>query len=280
LVGRKILSAAGMVEADDDVVRLATIFEFWRRAAGAFHANGNVQAHDNGGIVTPYTGYVDEIVSHCEPIASEERASVSRLNALLTSYLFLMWFDTRSGYQDTGPYMLPDGRVVLLRSMHKLGVSDFAWSAGVARDVPYDDLLAAFVLRDVQFRVTDFGTSLTEPEDYLVHLDAFALFDTSAGTLRPIARSDYDDLRAVVKTTQKDLYRRIAAMEHREKLNAGAYVYFSFVRAFAVAAGVADQLDWTVPRDSLDLYPFVEHVRGDDTAVTGETAESYYPTVP
>jgi hypothetical protein len=282
LVGRKILTAAGMVDPDDDARRLGTNFEFWQRAARGYHQHGDVvQAHDVDGIVTPYASYLDEIVDACVPVAGEERTAISRLNALLTSYLFLMWFDTRSGYQDTGPYELPDGRIVLLRAMHKLGVSDFAWSGDVARDIPYDDLLAAFVLDGVRLRVTDFGTSITEPEDYLTHVQGFALFDIGNGTLQQIEPSAYDDLRAVVKTTQKSLYRHIAAMEHREKLNAGAYVYFSFLRPFAMAAGNAGALDWTVPRDSLDLYPFLEQIKGGEAAVGAEeNAETYYLPIP
>jgi hypothetical protein len=279
LVGRKVLQAGGMVDADDDVARLATNFEFWERAAKAYHGNEHVQAADTGGVVVPFAPYVEELASYCEPVADDDRATVSRLNALLTSYLFLMWFDTRSGYQDTGPYELPDGRVLLLRAMHKVGVSDFAWSADVARDMPYGDLLAAFVLDGVRFRVTDFGTSLTEPDDYLPHVQAFALFDTTHGRLAPIERSRFDDLRAQLKATQKSLYRKIAAMEHREKLNAGAYVYFSFLRPFAVVAGNAEQLDWTVPRDSLDLYPFLELVKGAQGGFD-DTAETYYPVIP
>lgn len=279
LVGRKVLSAAGMIDNDDDVARLATNFDFWKRAANAYHGDDRVQAHDSGGIVTPFAAHVDEIASHCTPIAGRERADISRLNALLTSYLFLMWFDTRSGYQDTGPYALPGGRVLLLRTMHKVGVSDFAWSGEVASGMPYRDMLAAFVLDGVRFRVTDFGTSLTEPEDYLPHVQSFALFDTSQGALTPIPRTDFDDLRATVKSTQKNLYRLIAGMEHRDKLNAGAYVYFSFLRPFAVAAGNAEALDWTVPRDSLDLYPFLEHVVGAQDGFD-DTAETYYPVIP
>jgi hypothetical protein len=279
LVGRKVLSAAGMVDPDDDVARLGTNFDFWKRAANAYHGGDQVQAHDSDGVVTPFEHYVDEIVSYCDPIAGDERVTISRLNALLTSYLFLMWFDTRSGYQDTGPYALPDGRVLLLRAMHKVGISDFAWSGEVAADMPYRDLLAAFVLDGARFRVTDFGTSLTEPEDYLPHVQGFALFDTSQHALTPIARADYDALRATVKSTQKNLYRLIAGMEHREKLNAGAYVYFSFLRPFAVAAGNAEQLDWTVPRDSLDLYPFLEQVKGTPEGID-ETPETYYLPVP
>ena len=43
-------------------------------------------------------------------------------------------------------------------------------------------------------------------------------------------------------------------MSRAEKIDAGAYVYFTFLRPFARVAGIEDDLDWTVPRDSLDLY--------------------------
>ena len=43
-------------------------------------------------------------------------------------------------------------------------------------------------------------------------------------------------------------------MTRKEKIDAGAFVYFTFLRPFALAAGVVDELDWSVPRDSLDLY--------------------------
>ena len=49
-------------------------------------------------------------------------------------------------------------------------------------------------------------------------------------------------------------------MERRAKIDAGAYVYFTFLRPFAELAGV--DLDWTVPRDSMDLYPLLELIDG------------------
>src|SRR5207245_532330 len=118
LVGRKVLMAAGLVDSADDERRLGAVFAFWSRAAGAYRFDdGTHQASDAGGAATPYRAFVDEIAASCEPVADEEqRNTISRLNALLTSYLFLLWFDTRSGYQDTGPYPLPDGRTLLLRA--------------------------------------------------------------------------------------------------------------------------------------------------------------------
>jgi hypothetical protein len=275
LVGRKVLMGAGLVDAADDERRLATIFDFWSRAARAYRFDdGTHQSADADG-ATPYRALVDEIVAACAPVS--ERAEISRLNALLTSYLFLLWFDTRSGYQDTGPYLLPDGRVLLLRAYNGLGVSHFPWSAEVSAAMPFTDVVGAFVLSGVRLQTTDFGTSLTRPDDYWPRVESFAFFDVAGGTLAPIDRDGRAALGAAAKAAQRQLYRNIAAMERSAKIDAGAYVYFAFLRPFAELAGV--KLDWTVPRDSLDLYPFLSLIDGSvapppDAPV--DTGEIYY----
>jgi hypothetical protein len=278
-VGRSVLAAAGMLDWDDDLERMRTLFEFWTRAASAYRFDdGSHQAWDADGRATPYSAYVAEIISTCRPARDDaQRLQITRLNALLTSYLFLLWFDTRSGYQDTGPYELPNGRVLLLRAFGRLGVSHFPWSADVSTEMPYGDVLGAFVLDDVRLRVTDFGTSVTEPEEYLSHVESFAFFDVSSGALVPIDDAGIDALAAAAKGAQRALYRKIAGMERRAKIDAGAYVYFTFLRPFAELAGV--ELDWTVPRDSLDLYPFLELVEGGVDAIEA-TAETFYVQIP
>ena len=280
MIGRKVLATAGMVDWEEDARRMAIVFDFWERAASAYRFDdGTRQAWDSGGVATPYRDHVPEILTHCAPVDGDRLPRVTRLNALLTSYLFLLWFDTRSGYQDTGPYLLDDGRVLLLRAFNGLGPSHFPWSAAVASEMPQADVLAAFVLDGVEFHVTDFGTSVTNPEDYLSHVVEFGLFDVAAGELLPIADDAIDALAAAAKAAQRQLYRTIAGMERRAKIDAGAYVYFTFLRPFAELAGV--DLDWTVPRDSLDLYPFLELVDGALPGdVVEETVDTYYAPIP
>jgi hypothetical protein len=279
LVGRSVLAGAGMLDFDADVTRSAIVFDFWKRAAAAFRADGTLQAADVGGIVTPYAEHVAEIVAGCLPVRDDaHRARLSRLNALLTSYLFLLYFDTRAGYQDSGPYPLPDGRVLLLRAFNRFGVSDFPWSREVAADLPYSTVLAAFVLDGVDLHVTDFGTAVTEPPDYLDRLVAFGLFDPTSGHPLPIIEADALALGDAVKNAQRRLYRMIAAMTRHEKLDAGAYVYFTFLRPFAQAAGIAERLDWTMPRDSLDLYSLLELFESTPEIETDATM--YYPPIP
>jgi hypothetical protein len=190
---------------------------------------------------------------------------VKRLNATLVAYLFLLYFDTRVGVGDSGPYPLPDGRTLLVRDYYQVGQSDFAWSS-VAAGVPYSNLTAALVLDGVDVRVNDWGTSLTDPEDYLDHLSAFALYTTDGPgrELRLVPAEEWDGLAAAVRKAQADHYRQVAVMSRRRKIDAGAYVYFSFLRPFAEVAGVAGDLDWTVPRDTVGpLYDALEPFTGE-----------------
>ncbi len=278
LTGRKVLSAAGMVDPADDERRLGIVFDFWERAARAYRFDdGTHQAADAGGVATPFRDHAAAIAAACAPIADDaERARVSRLNALLTSYLFLLWFDTRSGYQDTGPYDLGDGCVLLLRRYNRLGVSHFAWSADVSAQMPRREVLGAFVLRDTALRTTDFGTSVTDPADYWPRVESYAFFDVENEELKPLSAEDLEPLGAAAKAAQKQLYRNIAGMERNAKIDAGAYVYFTFLRPFADTAGAA--LDWTVPRDSLDLYPFLSLLDASmqQPDAPAETADNYY----
>jgi hypothetical protein len=280
LIGRKVLATAGMVDWEEDARRMGIVFDFWDRAARAYRFDdGSRQAWDADGAATPYREHVASLRAQCRPVDDGRLARVTRLNALLTSYLFLLWFDTRSGYQDTGPYLLDDGRVLLLRAFNGLGPSHFPWSAAVASDMPNTDVLAAFVLEGVDLHVTDFGTSVTSPEDYLSRVVEFALFDVSTGVPELIDDDGIDALAAAAKAAQRQLYRTIAGMERRAKIDAGAYVYFTFLRPFAELAGV--ELDWTVPRDSLDLYPLIELIDGAmPGGVEEETAETYYSVIP
>ncbi len=55
MVGRKVLGAGGLIDPADDARRLATVFEFWERAAAAYRFDdGTHQAADANGSATPY----------------------------------------------------------------------------------------------------------------------------------------------------------------------------------------------------------------------------------
>jgi hypothetical protein len=279
LVGRKVIVGFGM--ADDDPERTFSMLDFWERAALAYRGDGHRQAWDAGFVLRPYGDDVtDELLAGVHLIKDDdERARIKRFNAVVMSYLFLLYFDTRVGTGDSGPYPLADGRVLLVRDFYRLSKSDFWWS-DVAAGVPYQHLTAALVLDAVELKVNDWGTSITDPEDYLDHLVGFGLFttDTPDRSLRTVPLSELDGLLSEVKAAQRALYRQIAAMTRREKIACGAHVYFTFPKPLAEEAGVADQIDWTVPRDTLDtIYPMIEAIEGDNTPPPGD--EDYYAPI-
>jgi hypothetical protein len=264
LTGRKLLTTLGLAEDDADSVY--AVLDFWQRAAQAYRGDGHLQAWDAGFVVRPFDDLVmTQLTAGIHPVSDPDtRARIKRFNATVMAYLFLLYFDTRVGTGDFGPYPLPDGRTLLIRDFYRMGPSDFWWS-DAARGVPYHHMTAALVLEGVDVRVNDWGTSVTDPEDYLDHLVGFGLWttDTPDRSLQEVPLTELDDIVVAVRSAQAQHYRNVAAMSRDEKIACGAYVYFTFPRPFAEAAGVQDAIDWTVPRDTkagglYDLLAVVE----------------------
>ncbi|MGH9138388.1 MAG: hypothetical protein ACRD0G_15305 [Acidimicrobiales bacterium] len=252
LLGRKLM--ATLDPGRDSPQHLFPILDFWDRAARAYRGDGTRQAWDTGS-ATPYgSGVVATLLADVAEITdANDRHDLSRLSATLVNLLFLLYFDCRAGYGDTGPYEVPGrpDRTLLVRYFYRIGPSYLSWS-DVSADVGYTNLTAAYVLEGGSFRITDFGTSIHTPEPYLDRLVGFGLYTSDGcdpGELRPVPHDEFDAIASAVRTAQATLYRRIAGMDRMDKIRCGAYVYFTFLRPFAELAGIADDLDWTVPRD-------------------------------
>ncbi len=256
LVGRSVMA---MIDPSVDTVeRTHTVLDFWERVSRAYRG-GTLHAADDGNRIRVLDdATLERLQAAVTPVDADRRAVIRSANATLINHLFLLYFDTRVGHGDTGPYPLPDGRSMIVRDYYRMGASDFAWS-GVAADVPFDNLTAVLVIdAGVAIEVNDFGTTVAEPEDYLDHLSGFALFTTVDGELVPVADAEFTWAAAAAKAAQKRHYRGIAAMDRDDIIAAGAYVYFTFLRPFAQIAGVADDIDWTCPRDTpAEIYPLV-----------------------
>jgi phosphohistidine swiveling domain-containing protein len=280
LIGRRVMEMMDP-EGANDLDRAYAVTDFWDRAAAGFRGDGTRQAADTN-TVHPYdSSTVDALLAGAQPVDADMRDRVKRFNALLVSYLFLLYFDTRVGGGDSA-YELPDGRTMLIRDFYNMSEGDFPWS-GVAREVPHHRLVSAMVLDGASVpRVSDFGTSYTDPEDYLDHLVAYGLYEPQDdGTLVPVSLDQLDAIEVAVRAAQSAHYRNIAAMTDDEKIRCGAYVYFSFLLPFAEEAGVADQLDWTVPRDIPDpVYQMVSALRGSAGASNEDVNAASYSLIP
>jgi len=279
LTGRNVLTQIDPSLDDPDAAY--TVLDFWERASGAFrHGDGTHQAWDADGIVCPYgDDLVATLLDGVVSVDDGDRARIKRFNATLVNYLFLLYFDTRVGSGDAGPYPLSNGRVLVVRDFYRMAQSDFWWS-DVAAEMPYRYLTAALVLDGVDVKVSDFGSSITTPEDYLDHLVGFSLFttDTPDRTLRPVPLDEIDSLVATTRAVQARHYRNVAAMSRDEMIRCGAYVYFTFLKPFAEVAGVADEFDWSVPSAVPEpLYRLFSSLQGDEIELDPDA--EYYPPI-
>lgn len=257
-VGRQVLVGMGRIPSDHEPARTAVMLDFWKGVAATYWDGSALSAHESNFAVRPYASDVmGELFAELFDLhhaGDEATGQFRRLNAALVSYLFLLYFDTRAGIADSGPYELGDERVILLRECSKTGVSDFPWSAQVGSHVPYPNITLALVLEGVDVKVNDWGTSITDPEQYLDHLIAFGVFTARDGRFEAIDLAEMPALTTAVQDATANQYRHIAAMTPLERIHAGAYVYFGFLRPFADVAGVAADLDWSVPRASDDVH--------------------------
>ena len=163
-------------------------------------------------------------------------APVKRFSATLVNHLFLLYFDTRAGYGNTVRIPCPaiPGVTLLVRDFYRLG-RGASPGPSVAAGVPYHHLTTALVLEGVDFTVTDFGTSNHIP----------AGLPRPPRRLRPLhdRRHSRPARLRLVPTGELRRDRRRGAQEPvpsttgtsrrwsgDEKIRAGAYVYFTFLR--------------------------------------------------
>jgi len=282
LIGRQALAmfsgmGVGDVRWDSGLEDMAAVLDFWERSVRAYRRDGSLMAHDTGNTATPYGAEVlEELRAGLEKLDAEGRTATRKALAHLQSHLFLLYLDTRVGVGDTGPYPLPDGRVLLVRDLYRLGRSDFPWS-DVAAEMPYRHLCCALEIEPgFTLRVIDCGSTFSEPADYWPGVRRVGLYTTDGGPLRRLSLADLPAVAEIARRVQKAHYRQVAGWSTEVKIYNGAYVYFSFLRPFAEAAGVADELDWSV--GSHDLYPFIKDLRGDGSA--RDPAVPFYEPVP
>jgi hypothetical protein len=120
----------------------------------------------------------------------------------------------------------------------------------VAEGLPHAITQAMFFKpdTDIQLDLMDGATLFTKPANYLKHLNSTAVYvrDTHETPVSEIRRADDAEIAQILARCDEastKLYRRIASMSPRDKVMAGAQVYYTeFVAPFARAAGVWDEL--------------------------------------
>lgn len=267
LLGRFFEVVTGKLDAGAEPERSTAVLDFWRRCALAYRGDGMYMNVEAGGAARPFPPEaVEALFADAVPVDESERASLERANALLTSWLFLLHFDTRVGVADFGPWDLGGGRVGIVRDFHEPA---FEWAPEPA--LPRRKLSVAYVLEGSTVSIDDWGTS---------HATVPRLLDTCVAANVPGGLGTLLAAADRARPLTKALYREVVGLDRRQKIVNGASVYFGFLAPFAEVAGCLHDLDWRVPvaaHDTLDLMVAIDEIPGQGAAAV---THPRFPEVP
>jgi hypothetical protein len=247
LMGRGLLVALRQLDAHDQLHELNTAIQFQRRIQHGVYGPGvgYVSGRNYEAPILDQS-WIDRFSSEIQSTTGR-LAECKRFNAATELFGFLIMFDTRSSTNTSGPYRLPDGNVMLVRD-HFLFEDLYPWS-DVASSLPYC-VTQAMVFdgnADLQFRISDIGTTFVNKNDYLDHMIGFSVYardrwDTPAQDMRLLTDDEGAEITAASRSGLNALYRRIARMSRRDRIMAGVLVYTREMMApFARGAGVWDE---------------------------------------
>lgn len=212
------------------------------------------------------------VTDHLVDLEGSTKANFRQFNAAAEMLSFLMHYDNRVGLIDNGPYLVEDGKPMILRDIH-LNRPFLPWNDITAsRDLPNVVTLALVIdpaemgLQEIRVPLTAF----TAPADYLSAVERGAVFlrdapDRPGGyPLEDLEIPDIDarlpDLAARANEGVTAWYERAAELSRRQKILNGAWTYYvgmlvPFLRATGAYGYFEDTLDlWELPPMTSDIY--------------------------
>jgi hypothetical protein len=178
----------------------------------------------------------------------ELRTGFKRFNATTELFGFLLHYDCRAGFADSGPYPVPGGGFMLVRD-HWLNEDAYPW-ASVAEELPYC-VTEAMVFRPsepMDIKINDITTTFATPRDYHRHLSGIAVYakdrrDTPLSGLRKLGAAEMGQIAQKCSEATLALYADIATKDRDQKIRDGVQVYtYEMMMPHAMAAGVWDSI--------------------------------------
>lgn len=238
-MGRTGLMALGEIERDEYLAESNDTLKFMQRVKWAKRQDGllfNSQDRYRGRIHNQ--DVIDQVVGQVQSFEPDSPTyhQFTQFNAAAELLAFLMHYDCRLGFSDTGPYELADGKILIIRDLF---VNDraFYWSEACEdAGLPHAFTLALVVDPELmgleEIRVNDIATSFTRPRNYLQGVVGGAVFarerwDTPMGEVYPIAIEDLGSHLDKVRAATIKLYTSISSTPRRNLIWNGHDVYFT-----------------------------------------------------
>ncbi len=235
-MGRCALLALEAIEPNDYVEESNTLLKFTQRVLWGKRQDGYIyNSQDRYRCAIHDQDIIDKLLGECIDFRGEKEKHDTFLtfNATAELLAFFDHYDCRLGVGDTGPYELPDGRVLLIRDIF-VNEDIYHWS-DACEELPYCYTLAIVLNLDAiglkEIRLNDIGTTFTIPKNYLEALEGGAIFvrekwDTPMGDLYPLAIKDLEAHVEKIRKATFKLYLKTARMSRNELILNGIYTYF------------------------------------------------------
>lgn len=235
---------------------------------------------------------VEFVEDNLQRLDETEKASFKQLNGASELLTFLLHYDSRCGQGDSGPFILDDGKPMIIRR-RVLNEPVYPWSeVAEEQNLPYA-LVFGFVIdpeevgregEELQeLRVNDTGTLFTKPENYVDAIESVALFvreDPEQPEPVPLSDlevlddpDDWQDLTRRCNTAVEKWYRRTAKLSRRQKLLNGMWVYyFEWVGPMLRQLGLFEEAVET--HDFWEIHPMASEIY---YTCMGEIAQEVVP---
>lgn len=237
-MGRCGLLALEVIEPDDYIEESNEILKFMQRVLWGKRQDGYIlNSQDRYRCRIHEQDFLDGIVNQLEELeeGSPKHEAFTRFNAAAELLSFLDHYDCRLGLGDTGPYELPDGKLLILRDLF-VNEEVFHWS-DVCDDagLPHAYTIALVVDPDAmdlaEIRVNDISTTFTRPKNYIPAICKGAVFARQKWNtpMGEVAHIPVDELQGHLERVQQatlKLYAKTSRMCRRDLIWNGQYVYY------------------------------------------------------
>ena len=271
LCGRELLIGMGRISPKDDLDDVRTVVDFWRRLSLAYRGDGTLDYKD-AGFTNRYLPEraVTELRSDQQPLDEATRKNLQTLNAALSGYCFMYFTDSRVGICDNGPYPTGDNSATLVRDFLSLDAGQFGYPWAQDCDPGFSGITMTLDFPTnvfSEFEINDWGTTFTEPEQFLSTVTSAAVIGHRADGSKVVLTPDrWEEVGKRVGAEHLKLYQTFSEMGRDDRIFAATEMYSFGLRPFARVAGAEDQIEWKISDRTMELFP--EPLADDDKAAT------------
>lgn len=241
LAGAVLMELLGYIDPVDPLIVEKKKFGLlaWAVRSYALRAgDGFLMNSQNRYIVDKDPSVVEFVMNHLEPLDDKKSKLWKQLIGAATLLGFLIHYDSRSGFGDVGPFIVEDGKPMLIREIY-VNEPAYPWSAVCERrGLPYC-IVTAFVINPEkvglqEMRVGDFGTTFTKPADISAGIEQACIFvrrELESPEILPpyklqkLAWDEVPDLAASMDDAATEWYIETAKLTRKTKIWNGYQVY-------------------------------------------------------